>query len=264
MKLNISNLWLLVLFALLATVAACAGNDKLSSGSTNTTAQAPPTRASPSPPVVAPTKSTQQGVTSPEGSILSRIVENYAAPSTNPKTGSPETINVSGNPEASLPGKIKFSEAVGKQAPDFALESLKDGTIKLSSYRGKNVVLFFTEGTMCYPACWDQMAQFGSDERFNNKDAIVFSIGVNPRSEWEKIIRQAPQVAKAPILIDITKAVSSTYDVLFLKSSMHPGDLPGHTYFVIDREGIIRFAFDDVDMGIRNDKLAEELKKLAP
>ena len=225
---NASNLWLWVLVASVATLAACADQNQSATG----------------PGTVLPDVHPTTGGSAPSG----------ATPA----------WNVSGNPAPFSPGKLKFVEAVGKPAPDFSLESMGGGIIKLSAYRGKNVVLFFTEGTMCYPACWDQMAQFGSDDRFNNKDTVVLSIGVNPKSEWESIVAKAPQLAKAPILLDTTKAVSSAYDVLSLKSSMHPGTLPGHTYFIIDREGIIRFAFDDVDMGIRNDKLAEELKKLAP
>ena len=55
--------------------------------------------------------------------------------------------------------KISFKEAIGKKAPDFELESITGEKIKLSDYLGKkNVVLFFNEGSMCYPACWNQIA----------------------------------------------------------------------------------------------------------
>src|SRR3989344_6244310 len=60
--------------------------------------------------------------------------------------------------------KFSFKQAIGEQAPDFSLESIDGKTIKLSDYKGKNIVLFFTEGSMCYPSCWDQMSSFGNDE----------------------------------------------------------------------------------------------------
>ena len=71
-----------------------------------------------------------------------------------------------------------------------------------------------------------------------------------------------PKLSKAKILFDSTRAVSSAYDVLSLKSSMHPGNYPGHTYFVIDRKGVVRYTLDDPVMAIRNDKLAAEIEKL--
>jgi peroxiredoxin len=43
---------------------------------------------------------------------------------------------------------------------------------------------------------------------------------------------------------------------------MHKGSYPGHTYFVIDKDGIIRYARDDSTMGIRNNEIAAELEKI--
>lgn len=163
--------------------------------------------------------------------------------------------------------KLKFDQAVGKEAPDFGLQDFDGNTIKLSDYRGKIVVLFFNEGAMCYPACWDQMIALGNDEKFNTNDVVVFSIVIDPKSEWEKIVSQVPQFSKAKILFDSNRAISTAYDVLVLPSSMHPpsamhpGGYPGHTYFVIDREGVIRYAFDDPQMGVRNDILFSEMSK---
>src|SRR5665811_1925281 len=42
-----------------------------------------------------------------------------------------------------------FNNLVGKNAPDFTLESYDDKKITLSSLKGKNVILFFNEGLMC-------------------------------------------------------------------------------------------------------------------
>ena len=46
--------------------------------------------------------------------------------------------------------------ASGAMAPDFSLPSTKGGSINLSDYRGKTVLLFFHEGIGCQP-CWDQI-----------------------------------------------------------------------------------------------------------
>ena len=166
------------------------------------------------------------------------------------------------SPKESQKEEFSFKQAIGKQAPDFSLESIDGETVKLSDYKGKNVVLFFNEGVMCYPACWDQMAALGNDERFNTAGLAVFSIVADPKNEWEKIVKETPSFANAKILFDTTKVASRAYDVLSLKSSMHPGSFPGHTYFIIDKEGILRYVFDDPSMAIRNDLLISELAKL--
>jgi len=158
--------------------------------------------------------------------------------------------------------KINFVEAVGQKAPDFELESIDGTTVKLSDYLGKNVVLFFNEGSMCYPACWSQMAELGNDSRFDTESIVAFSIVTDPKSQWLDIVSKSTNLAKSKILFDTARSVSKAYDVLNLNSSMHPGSLPGHTYFIIDKEGIIRFTIDDPNMALANDKLIKEIGKL--
>ncbi|OGF51750.1 hypothetical protein A3I27_03705 [Candidatus Giovannonibacteria bacterium RIFCSPLOWO2_02_FULL_43_11b] len=158
--------------------------------------------------------------------------------------------------------KISFKEAVGKKAPDFELESIDGKIVKLSDYLGKNVVLFFNEGSMCYPACWDQIAELGNDNRFDAESIITFSIVADSKSQWLEIVSKSPNIAKSKILFDTARSVSKAYDVLYLDSSMHPGGFPGHTYFIIDKNGIIRFTLDDPNMALANDKLIKEMEKL--
>lgn len=155
-----------------------------------------------------------------------------------------------------------FSSAVGKPALDFSLEGLDGNIVKLSDYRGKNVVLFFNEGQMCYPACWEQIKELGIDPRFNSSDTVAFSITVDTRKQWQKIAEDNPEYKDAKILFDTNGTVSSEYGILSLPSSMHRGSSPGHTYLVIDKEGIVRFTLDDPSMALRNDQLAAEIDKL--
>ena len=164
---------------------------------------------------------------------------------------------------ATTSSKIGFNNAIGEAAPDFSLSDINGKTAKLSDYRGKNVVLFFNEGAMCYPACWNQMAELGNDERFNTNDIVAFSIVADTKSEWQQIVNKVPQLSNAKILFDTDKRVSVAYDVLSLPSSMHPGAYPGHTYVIIDRQGIIKYAFDDPYMGVRNEELASEISKFS-
>ncbi len=155
----------------------------------------------------------------------------------------------------------KFNSLVGKPAPDFELTSYDGQKISLSNYRGKKVVLFFTEGVMCYPSCWNQIAAFAKDEDFKKEDVVVLNIVVDSRNEWERAVSKMPDLGSAVILHDTSREVSAAYGVLFLPSSMHKGQYPGHTYVLVDPNGIVRYVFDDYQMAVRNAELKAELQK---
>lgn len=158
--------------------------------------------------------------------------------------------------------KFSFKNAVGSKAPDFTLSDINGNNITLSRLLGKNVVLFFNEGLMCYPACLDQIVQLSKDNRLNNDNTVAFSIVVDSPSSWQKSEKDLPYLAGAKVLFDKDGKISQLYDTLKLPSSMHRGIYPGHTYFIIDKQGIIRYTFDDPYMGIRNDTVAGEIEKL--
>ncbi len=115
---------------------------------------------------------------------------------------------------------------------------------------------------MCYPACWNQISAFANDERFSKDDVVALSIVVDTRSQWQQILQKVPQLSKSKILFDTARKVSADYDVLYVDSSMHKGSYPGHTYFVIDKDGTIRYTKDDSNMAINNDEIFSELEKI--
>src|SRR3990167_10894755 len=156
----------------------------------------------------------------------------------------------------------KLNTLLGTEAPDFTLTSYDGKKFNLRQQRGKKVVLFFTEGAMCYPSCWNQIAAFGKDSSFNNDDTAVLSIMVDTQNEWKKAVDKMPELGASTVLLDITKGVSKDYGMLSLPSSMHKGQYPGHTYLILDKDGIVRFVKDDPQMAVRNDELRAELEKL--
>lgn len=149
-----------------------------------------------------------------------------------------------------------------KQTPTFSFAD-RDGSVYSSdNLRGKNVILFFNEGLMCYPACWNQIVSLSKDERFKNGDMVVLSVVVDSKDDWQQAINKMPELAQATVVFDNGAAVSNQFGVLSTPSSMHPGSLPGHTYVLIDKGGTVRYVFDDPNMGIRNDQLVAEITKL--
>ncbi|MCR4368611.1 MAG: redoxin domain-containing protein [archaeon] len=155
------------------------------------------------------------------------------------------------------------STNIGDNAPLFSLKNLDGKTINLADYKGKTVVLFFNEGGMCYPSCWNQIKELAVDERFNNSEVVSFSIVVDSESDWKKITSQVPGFPASGILFDSKAEVSSKYGALDMPSSMHGGQMPGHTYYIIDGAGVLRYVFDDPKMGVRNEMLAGEIAKFA-
>jgi len=154
-----------------------------------------------------------------------------------------------------------FNNLVGKSAPDFTLENYKGEKVALSSLKGKNVILFFNEGLMCYPSCWNQIAAFGKDSDLKNL-AVILNITADLKNDWKQAIDKMPELASATVLFDSNRQVSTAYGVLTLGSSMHKGQFPGHSYVVIDKDGIVRFVKDDIQMAVRNNELTQELGKL--
>lgn len=154
-----------------------------------------------------------------------------------------------------------FNSLVGKVAPDYTLEGYDGKKITLSELRGNNVILFFNEGLMCYPACWNQISAFGKDAQLQSK-AVVLNITADPKNNWKQAIDKMPELASATVLFDSNRQVSQKYGVLTLPSSMHKGQFPGHSYVIIDKEGIVKFVRDDVQMAVRNTELSAELDKI--
>lgn len=159
--------------------------------------------------------------------------------------------------------RVSVNDLIGKSAPDFTLEDYNGAKMTLSSLKGKNVILFFSEGLMCYPACWDQIAAFAKDnDKFIEKNTVVLTIINDPKSDWKQALEKMPELKPANVLFDSDKQVARAYNTLSLPSSMHKGLLPGHTYFVVDKEGIVRFVKDDPAMATRNQEMMAEIEKL--
>lgn len=106
------------------------------------------------------------------------------------------------------------------------------------------------------------MAAFAKDSAFDNSDTATLSITVDRKEDWRQAVEKMPELSRAIVLFDTNRQVSNEYGVLSLASSMHKGQFPGHTYLILDKEGMVRFVRDDPQMGIRNDELKIELEKL--
>ena len=166
-----------------------------------------------------------------------------------------------GSPGA--PNTEQLNALVGKPMPNIQLSDKDGKTYTSADFKGKYTVLFFNEGLMCYPACWNQMASFGSDQRFNSDQIQAVSVVTDSARDWQTAIAKMPQLAKATTLFDTGANASRQLGMLTTNSSMHRGSLPGHTYVMVDKDGIVRYVFDDPNMANANDSLYNKIQELS-
>jgi len=153
----------------------------------------------------------------------------------------------------------ELDSLVGQPLPAVEFTDKDGNKITNENFKGKITVLFFNEGLMCYPACWNQIAMFGSDSRFNTDQIQAMSVLADPSSDWQRAIDKMPELAKAKTLFDVGASSSRKLGMLTLPSSMHRGLLPGHTYVVLDKAGIVRYVADDPNMAIANDSIINKI-----
>ena len=122
--------------------------------------------------------------------------------------------------------------APGTPAPDFALPDQDGNTVKLSSLRGKNVVLVFYPGDDT-AVCTKQLCEFRDTWAFaKQKNAVVF--GVNPQSTESKSKFQKKYDLPFPLLSDKGQQVGEIYHTR--------GLIAKRTVYLIGPDGVILYA----------------------
>lgn len=122
----------------------------------------------------------------------------------------------------------------GDTAPDFTLPGTGGRSYTLSDYRGRPVVLAFYPGDDT-TVCTKQLNTYTGDiAQFEAVNAQVF--GISPQSIESHERFAAKYGFTFPLLADVDKAVAGAYGTL------GPLGFPRRSAFVIDAEGIIRYA----------------------
>jgi glutaredoxin-dependent peroxiredoxin len=148
--------------------------------------------------------------------------------------------------------------AVGSPAPDFTLNSTSDHPITLSSFRGKQHVLLAFFPAAFTSVCTVEMCAFTDDySAFSAHGVVVLPISVDnvPSLKEFKAKHQMP----VELASDFKREVSRAYGTL-----LEPGLVSNRAYFLIDREGIVRWAHVEEHPGKRreNAEILAEIAKL--
>ena len=154
------------------------------------------------------------------------------------------------------PAKVddpRIKLVAGQVAPDLMLPDVNGTTFRLADARSKgNVLLFFQEGVAC-PACFQQMRDLQREEaKLRALDTSLVTITSDPLVEL-KAASVREKVTDLPLLSDSGLTASRAFDALYV--SMHPGQVPGHTFILVDRSGTVLWRRDYQEMYVPVDQI---------
>ncbi len=129
---------------------------------------------------------------------------------------------------------------VGQQAPDFTLFSDEKKEVKLSNYKGKNVVLNFFPAAFT-STCTAQLCDARDNmKKYENLNAQILGISVDSVFTLAKY--KAENDYNFPLLSDFNKNVSKEYDAFIEKFLLGMKGVSARATFVIDTEGVVVYA----------------------
>ncbi|PLR95411.1 thioredoxin-dependent thiol peroxidase [Bacillus sp. T33-2] len=126
---------------------------------------------------------------------------------------------------------------VGEPAPLFELPA-SDGPVKLSDFRGKNIVLYFYPKDMT-PGCTTEACDFRDHHQsFEEVNAVILGVSPDPVSRHEKFIEK--HGLPFLLLADEEHEAAEAYDVWKLKKNFGKEYMGvERSTFIIDRDGIL-------------------------
>jgi peroxiredoxin len=147
--------------------------------------------------------------------------------------------------------------AAGTPAPDFTLPSTAGTEVTLSKLRGKNVLLAFFPLAFTR-VCTTEMCAFTEDyDQFREADTVVLPISVDSIPTLKEF--KAKEHLSVDLLSDFKRNVSRRYGTL-----LEDTFFSNRAYVLIDREGIVRWAFAEAAPSTRreNPEILQQLRAL--
>lgn len=129
---------------------------------------------------------------------------------------------------------------IGQPAPDFTLYDSTKNKVTLSDLRGQNVLLLFFPLAFTSTCTAELCSVRDNISFYNNVNAKVFGISVDSLHTLAKY--KADQNLNFTLLSDFNKTVSSLYGSLYEMFGYNMQGVSKRSAFVIDKEGIIRYA----------------------
>jgi peroxiredoxin len=146
----------------------------------------------------------------------------------------------------------------GEAAPDFSARSTSGETLTLSSFRGKSNVLLAFFPLAFTSTCTEELCEFTRAQfEFGDRDVEVIPISVDAVPSLR--VYKAQERISQDLVSDFRRDISRSYGVLDDKKFYSK-----RSYFLIDREGIIRWSYVEEHNGLRrpNEEILAEIDKL--
>ena len=129
---------------------------------------------------------------------------------------------------------------VGAIAPGFTLFSSDKKEVSLEDYQGKKVLILFFPLAFT-TVCTAELCHVRDGiSRYNNSDAVVLAISVDSPQTLAKF--KEDQHLNFQLLSDFNKEVSTLYGTIYETFSMGMKGVSKRSAFVVDKEGVIRYA----------------------
>jgi peroxiredoxin len=133
--------------------------------------------------------------------------------------------------------------AAGDRAPDFVLKSTSGATVTLSDFRGKSPVLLAFFPLAFTRTCTAELCEFSeSFDQYAGKGVVVLPISVDSVPTLKEF--KAKHAMKTDLLSDFRREASRAFGVLREDTFFSE-----RAYFLIDREGIVRWAHVESKLG---------------
>ncbi|GAA4449402.1 peroxiredoxin [Rurimicrobium arvi] len=133
-----------------------------------------------------------------------------------------------------------MSVQVGQTAPDFTLFNTEKKEVTLSALRGKNVVLVFFPLAFTSVCTAELCALRDNISQYVALNATVLGISVDSLFTLDKF--KSEQNINFDLLSDFNKNVSETYGTIYEQFAFGMKGVSKRSAFVVDKEGIIRYA----------------------
>lgn len=129
---------------------------------------------------------------------------------------------------------------VGSPAPGFTLYNSEKKKVSLSDYKGKNVLLLFFPLAFT-STCTKELCEVRDNiSQYNNSNAQILGISVDSLYVLAKYKEE--QHLNFPLLSDFNREVSAEYGSLYPIFGYGMQGVGKRSAFVIDKEGIVRYA----------------------
>jgi peroxiredoxin len=128
----------------------------------------------------------------------------------------------------------------GQQAPDFTLRDTQKNKVTLSEQHGKNVVLLFFPLAFTSTCTKELCAVRDNIAFYNGTNAEVFGISVDSLFSLGKFKEE--QNLNFTLISDFNKVASRAYETIYEDWFNDMKGVSKRSAFVIDKEGIVRYA----------------------